>query len=392
MRQGCSPNSRHGGAKWNRRSHPPGQFPLGPVRGPLGHLFQGAHDHLLHLGVADAPRDARAGLIAQPVQAAGQQPGPPLGDRGPADAQPRSDGDIRAAVRAGQHDPRPQRQPLGGLAPLRPVLQRPPLGFGQHERLQPVITHATSRPRADAAVVTWLWPETKSDSRGEKGTQDRDTREAAPRTAEFCGFRLTELTAGSSSDQRRVLRVVSMERSVLDDPRPAVVTAADIVAGHVTLDISCLDRIYLNGYIAKLQTSGGVVYFFNDHRGKRIVSPALFEPIGAKIPQGHGRLGAGQRRPGDPVQGGGTQGRCGGPVPGCRRRGGALAGGGDRVRPGVPAGVDGTQARHRPGPQPAVLLHQGAAAGIGVLHLHLGHQEGPYADRLDMPRVVEPCW
>ena len=74
-----------------------------------------------------------------------------------------------------------------------------------------------------------------------------------------------------------------MERSVLDDPRPAVVTAADMVAGHVTLDISCLDRIYLNGYIAKLQTSGGVVYFFNDHRGKRIVSPALFEPIGAKF-------------------------------------------------------------------------------------------------------------
>ncbi len=74
-----------------------------------------------------------------------------------------------------------------------------------------------------------------------------------------------------------------MRRSVLDAPRPAVVTAADMVAGHVTLDISCLDRIYLNGYVAKLQTSGGVVYFFNDHRGKRIVSPALFEPIGAKF-------------------------------------------------------------------------------------------------------------
>ncbi len=47
---------------------------------------------------------------------------------------------------------------------------------------------------------------------------------------------------------------------------PAVVTAADMVAGHVTLDISCLDRLYLNGYVAKLQTPGGVVYFFRDHR------------------------------------------------------------------------------------------------------------------------------
>ena len=47
---------------------------------------------------------------------------------------------------------------------------------------------------------------------------------------------------------------------------PAVVTAADMVAGHVGLDISCLDRLYLNGYVAKLQTPGGVVYFFHDHR------------------------------------------------------------------------------------------------------------------------------
>jgi len=64
---------------------------------------------------------------------------------------------------------------------------------------------------------------------------------------------------------------------------PVVVTAADMVAGHVALDVSCLDRLYLNGYVNKLQTPGGVVYFFHDHRGKPIVSPALFEPIGEKF-------------------------------------------------------------------------------------------------------------
>jgi hypothetical protein len=64
---------------------------------------------------------------------------------------------------------------------------------------------------------------------------------------------------------------------------PVVVTAADMVAGHVVLDVSCLDRLYLNGYVNKLQTPGGVVYFFRDHRGKPIVSPALFEPIGEKF-------------------------------------------------------------------------------------------------------------
>jgi hypothetical protein len=63
----------------------------------------------------------------------------------------------------------------------------------------------------------------------------------------------------------------------------AVVTAAEMVAGHVTLDISCIDRLYLNGYVPGLQTPGGIIYFFHEHRGKPIVSPSLFEPIGEKF-------------------------------------------------------------------------------------------------------------
>src|SRR6266496_171557 len=62
-----------------------------------------------------------------------------------------------------------------------------------------------------------------------------------------------------------------------------VVTAADMVAGHVTLDISCLDRIYLAGFVPALQTSGGVVYFLHDHRGNPVVSPAVFEQIGNRF-------------------------------------------------------------------------------------------------------------
>ncbi|MDT3446872.1 hypothetical protein [Pseudofrankia sp. BMG5.37] len=62
-----------------------------------------------------------------------------------------------------------------------------------------------------------------------------------------------------------------------------VATAAEMVAGHVSLDISCLDRIYLNGYVPSLQTQGGVIWFFAEHRGKPIVSPALFEPMGNKF-------------------------------------------------------------------------------------------------------------
>ena len=44
----------------------------------------------------------------------------------------------------------------------------------------------------------------------------------------------------------RVLRVITVERHEPAAAGPEVVTAADMVAGHVTLDVSCLDRLYLN--------------------------------------------------------------------------------------------------------------------------------------------------
>jgi len=61
------------------------------------------------------------------------------------------------------------------------------------------------------------------------------------------------------------------------------VTAAQMVAGHVGLDVSCLDRIYLNGYCPGLQTPGGVIYFLHTVRGKAIASPAVMEQIGNKF-------------------------------------------------------------------------------------------------------------
>lgn len=39
------------------------------------------------------------------------------------------------------------------------------------------------------------------------------------------------------------------------------VTVNDVLDGHVGLDVECLDRIYLNGYIPNLQVSGQVVTF-----------------------------------------------------------------------------------------------------------------------------------
>ena len=55
---------------------------------------------------------------------------------------------------------------------------------------------------------------------------------------------------------------------------------SDLLDGHVVLDVQCLDRIYLNGYVPKLQTSGQVWWFMTKHLGRRIASPAVMEKIG----------------------------------------------------------------------------------------------------------------
>ena|SRR5664279_197948 len=58
-----------------------------------------------------------------------------------------------------------------------------------------------------------------------------------------------------------------------------LITVNDILAEHVSLDVSCLDRIYLNGYLPTVQVPGQVVQFLQ-HRGFPIPSPAVVEKMG----------------------------------------------------------------------------------------------------------------
>ena len=58
-----------------------------------------------------------------------------------------------------------------------------------------------------------------------------------------------------------------------------VVRTADILDGHVSLDVECLDRIYLNGYVPNLQVGGQVVQFLA-LRGFPIRSPVVVGRIG----------------------------------------------------------------------------------------------------------------
>jgi hypothetical protein len=55
---------------------------------------------------------------------------------------------------------------------------------------------------------------------------------------------------------------------------------AELLDGHVVLDVECFDRLYLNVYQPQAADPWRVIYFLHDHRGNPIPSPALFRPMG----------------------------------------------------------------------------------------------------------------
>src|SRR5262249_43567049 len=54
---------------------------------------------------------------------------------------------------------------------------------------------------------------------------------------------------------------------------------AEIIREHVTLDVKCVDRLYLNGYVPRLQSEGGVVAFLRQAGGQVVPSPVIFGEI-----------------------------------------------------------------------------------------------------------------
>jgi hypothetical protein len=53
----------------------------------------------------------------------------------------------------------------------------------------------------------------------------------------------------------------------------------ELLDDHVTLEVECLDRIYLNGYIPNLQIPGQLIAFLVGHRKQKIPSPALLQQM-----------------------------------------------------------------------------------------------------------------
>jgi len=57
----------------------------------------------------------------------------------------------------------------------------------------------------------------------------------------------------------------------------------ELLSGHVTLEVECLDRLYLNGYIGPLATAGGLVTFMREQLGKPIPSPVVLGQVTEKF-------------------------------------------------------------------------------------------------------------
>jgi hypothetical protein len=71
----------------------------------------------------------------------------------------------------------------------------------------------------------------------------------------------------------------------------------ELLKGHVTLEVECLDRLYLNGYIGKMATSGGLVTFMRERLGMPIPSPVVLGRVTEKFREAVKELAEGEQIP-----------------------------------------------------------------------------------------------
>lgn len=74
-------------------------------------------------------------------------------------------------------------------------------------------------------------------------------------------------------------------------------TIEELLRDHVTLEVECLDRLYLNGYVPTLQMSGQLVTCLTQHRGQPIPSPALLQKMSDAFVQATQAFAAAQHIP-----------------------------------------------------------------------------------------------
>jgi len=73
----------------------------------------------------------------------------------------------------------------------------------------------------------------------------------------------------------------------------AVVNINEVLDGHVSLQVDCVDRLYLNAYCPILQVGGQVACFLTGHLGNPVPSPTLFHQMGNRFRRDVDRFAAG---------------------------------------------------------------------------------------------------
>ena len=58
-----------------------------------------------------------------------------------------------------------------------------------------------------------------------------------------------------------------------------MLTVKEILTNKIALDIECIDRVYLNGYVKHLQMPGGLITFIREQMGFPIPSPMVLPPF-----------------------------------------------------------------------------------------------------------------
>jgi hypothetical protein len=70
-------------------------------------------------------------------------------------------------------------------------------------------------------------------------------------------------------------------------------SAADVLQDHVVLELECIDRVFCNVYVPKLQRELGVAGFIREHLGKPVASTAVLADRTEKF---YDDFAAGQRK------------------------------------------------------------------------------------------------
>src|SRR6266581_3635893 len=83
-----------------------------------------------------------------------------------------------------------------------------------------------------------------------------------------CSFRRLQRSGGRCRPSLQPEPVMTLPR-----------TAAEVLSGHVTLEVRCIDRVMLTLRQPRLQYGQGIHKFFCQHRGNRFVSSALMLPM-----------------------------------------------------------------------------------------------------------------